>query len=109
MTFPVPQHPIGDRFVVPAVMLCIFAAFLTSVGILGWQVMTWLKTGVWPAMPTGDYLFTTQILGSQACAWIAQPDSWQGLHRIVVGLLDYPLWLSTFMVGVGLMWVVVKL
>jgi hypothetical protein len=123
MTFPLPRlrphlpspkgHPTaGDRFLGVGV-LCIYTTFLVSAGILGWQIITWLKTGVWPAMPTGDYLCTTQIFGlpllsDQACAWIAQPDSWQGLHRIVVGFLGFPLWLSTFMVGVGLMWVLVK-
>lgn len=89
-----------------AAVLCALAAFLMSVGILGWQVLTWLKTGVWPAMPTGDYL--VPLLSHQARAWIAHPDSWLGVHRIVVGFLGLSLWFSVMVVGAGLYWVLMK-
>jgi len=88
-----------DCFALAAV-LCMFAAFMVSVGILGWQIVTWLKTGAWPAMPIGDYLIP--LLSDSARAWIAQPEAWQGLHRLVVFFLGVPLPASTFMVGIGL-------
>jgi hypothetical protein len=58
--------------------------------VLLWQVLTWLKTGAWVAMPTSVF-WSWCCRGTQADSWVQSPSSWYGLHDIVISLLDLPL------------------
>jgi len=54
------------------------------------QAYSWLQFGRWPAISFIDAL-GPYIGGSSTAAWLAEPHSWLGVHRIVVFLIELPL------------------
>jgi hypothetical protein len=85
-----------------AFVLLASAGVLTGLGILGYQVFTWLKTGAWPAvslMHGLHYLFPDWDTMWQ---WISAPRSWLGFHKIVSWLLIHtPLSLVVALIGLS--------
>jgi hypothetical protein len=51
--------------------------------ILAFQIIGWLKTGHWPSFTLGN-AFLMLGSGTDLAAWITKPNSWYGLHRILV-------------------------
>lgn len=67
--------------------------------IIGEQIYNWLKTGVWNEFP----LINEVALLSQDnifVSWMNNPESWHGLHEIVVWILEIvPLSLFSICLG----------
>lgn len=55
----------------------------------GWQVLDWLRTGEWHALPAASVglVRILELEGEQAdgtlLAWASNPQSWVGLHKLV--------------------------
>jgi hypothetical protein len=63
---------------------------------LGWDIFQWLRTGTWNALDGWWFLMRNPQLISD---WLLVPQSWLGLHKLVAGFLDWPLFLSLPTVG----------
>ncbi len=67
--------------------------------IIGEQIYNWLKTNVWNELP----LINEVALLPQDnifVSWINNPESWHGLHKIIVWILEIiPLSLFTIYLG----------
>ncbi len=65
--------------------LFVLAIFLTaaSIGVLGFQLFSYLKSGAWPVVPMG-YVWD-QLFGSTALArWLPLPRVWEWLGGVPV-------------------------
>lgn len=62
---------------------------LSSFALFSFSLVRWLKTGVWHA---ADGWAIASWFGTNS--WIDSPTTWLGLHKLVVAILDYPLWIS---------------
>jgi len=78
------------KTVVMAALACMFLA----VGILGWQAIGWLKDGHWSTMPLSETLMHFGLSAPKGISWI-------GVQKIVDSLLDWPISLYCFGVGVA--------
>ena len=58
----------------------------------------WLQTAHWKPLTVGEALSSTQGLR----AWVAHPQSWIGLHRIVSWIVRVPLFLFFTVIGIAL-------
>jgi hypothetical protein len=67
-------------------LLVCFAVFLSGFGLLGYQIVDWLRDGVWNAMPL-MIVFNFLFEGTAFGAWMQNPDSWVGLHQVMEWLL----------------------
>ena len=68
-------------------LYCVGLGLFAAIGILGWQVLDWLKTGDWHALT----LMST--LASIGVEWAARPQSWIGIHNL---LKEIPLTVAAF-------------
>jgi hypothetical protein len=68
--------------------------------IYGLQVFGWLRNGEWDALsllvPVGVLI---QVIAPAYLAWLSDPQSWHGLHKLVMGALDFPLALILVVAG----------
>jgi len=66
--------------------------------VLGYQGWLWLQSGVWP-----HFTFLTLLLkifpNFLGIPWISYPNSWIGLHTVVMRVLDTPLALMVCFIG----------
>lgn len=61
--------------------------FLLGFALIGYQILIWLKNGVWtefPIMVIFDYVFQ----GTALHDWLQNPGSWFGLHQVIEWLLE---------------------
>jgi hypothetical protein len=73
--------------------------FLGGAGILGWQALYWLKTGLWHPVPVSLVL---------DWAHIEQPSvEWIGAQKLIDKALDLPLSLVLFALPMLLVWLLV--
>ena len=59
---------------------------LIGAGLVAYQIVIWLMEGAWPFMPLmliWNFLFEGTALG----AWMANPESWIGLHTLLEWIL----------------------
>jgi hypothetical protein len=83
--------------------ILVFSGF----AIVGLQVFGWLRNGKWDALPLlllVGALF--QVIAPAYLAWLNDPQSWHGLHKLVMGALDFPL--AFILVGTGI-WIALRL
>ena len=60
---------------------------LAGVGLLGYQSLLWLQTGVWtgyPLLVIFNFLFENTILHQ----WIINPESWIGMQKLFLWVLE---------------------
>jgi len=75
--------------------LVIFGIFL-----LGSQIFNFLKSGVWNEIPLVGIM---AYAPDKIAAWVFEPQSWLGLHKIIISILNFlPLSLTSAFVGFGL-------
>ncbi len=66
------------------------AFLLAGTGLLAYQTVLWLQDGAWTAYPI-RVVFDFVFQGSIIQAWIVSPESWLGLHQLVLwGLENIP-------------------
>ncbi len=65
---------------------------LTAIGIVGWQIYSYLKLGEWPSLSVISVLSWCNI------EWARSPSDWVGVHRI---LNEFPLSLASFFAGIA--------
>ena len=70
-------------------------------GLLTYQGYLWLKTGYWTPYPTGKILIP--ILPDSFLSWLLT-DSWLGLKKIIIGAMDIPIGIFSFIFGMGILW-----
>jgi len=80
-----------------------FFATLVAVGgfgLLAYQVLLWLMEGVWTAFPVMR-VFSALFENTALHHWVVQPESWFGLQKLVLWLLENtPLSLALIVPGV---------
>lgn len=64
--------------------ICLGAALVVPVGIIGWQLFTFLKAGAWPQFSVLDAWRALAEPG--APMWIDFPESWFGVHWLLASL-----------------------
>ena len=60
---------------------------LAGIGLLGYQSLLWLQTGVWtgyPLLTIFNFLFENTILHQ----WIINPESWIGMQKLFLWVLE---------------------
>lgn len=70
--------------------------------VLGWQIYTWLYSGIW--ISPSAYVVLVEIFGPPSSFdWLATPESWLGLHRLLFWCVVqlYTMHLGWFFVLVG--------
>lgn len=68
--------------------------------VFGYQVMTFLKTGLWIEMPLMIVFSYLPSDLSHTFQWLYEPYDWYGLHKLTVGILNYiPLALFLIIAG----------
>ena len=72
------------------------AVLLVGLGLVAYAGVQWLQTEHWHPLTVSGVLDTWPTTR----AWVAHPQSWQGLHRIVRYVLRVPLYL--IVTGLGL-------
>ena len=86
MRIKVVQH--ARRVMKTLVRVAGLAVFLAGVGFVAYAGVQWLQTAQWHPLTVGgtlDSWLTTRN-------WIAHPQSWRGLHRIVVWAIRVPVY-----------------
>ena len=71
--------------------------FIGGIAAGCYEGFKWLRTG-----RSTPVLLENVVVGPLPASmegWIRQPDSWIGLHRIAVWVLDIPVWAVVIMVG----------
>jgi len=71
-------------------LYCAGLGLFAALGVLGWQALTWMKTGEWPMLT----LMTG--LASFGVDWASSPESWIGIHNL---LAYVPLTVAVFWAG----------
>ena len=75
-------------------------AFLLAAGIWTYQAFVWLQTGLWPDYPL--YLLVFWLFGNHLShTWLLEPRSWLGAHKIITGLLFFPI--SAYLFGYSIL------
>lgn len=69
---------------------------LAGIGIFGFQIFIYLKSGQWIELP----LLMVAFWPSEFVSWLYNPNSWIGLQKIIYGALEL-IPLSLFLVLVG--------
>lgn len=72
------------------------AVLLVGLGLLVYAGIQWLQTARWHPLTVSGAL----EVWPTTRAWVAHPQSWQGLHRVVTYILRVPLYL--IVTGMGL-------
>lgn len=76
-----------DRFAVTVLSLALLGALLLFIGILGWQIYDWLRTGIWTELP---FLVLFDLLNLNVSG-VYQPGDWHGAAAIARWVLELPL------------------
>ena len=75
---------------------------LAGIGLLGYQTLLWLQTGVWtgyPLLAVFNFLFENTILHQ----WIINPESWIGMQKLFLWFLEsIPVWLALIVPGLSI-------
>jgi len=69
---------------------------LTAAAVVCFQLFLFLQNGAWTTLPILRLIEYTPV---QFYAWILEPDSWLGLHKIIYWILDVPLSFFCFILG----------
>lgn len=78
---------IWDKVAHWLVVISFAVALLFSLGILGWQVFKWMRTGVWIPLPFSKAF---EYFGADLSP-IYYPSDWYGLAKIGQWILELPL------------------
>ena len=79
--------------------LSIYIMF-SSILILGYQIYAWLKSGTWFSL---NLFLAVPYLPKSISDWILYPDSWIGVHKVVVYVLEEtPISFAVFLLGFSL-------
>ncbi len=73
-------------------VICVSGPFL-----LCGQIFYWLYSGVWKSYVLLDV--TANIMPLSLVNWLIEPESWQGLHKIIFFILKIPLFLGLTIIG----------
>ena len=71
-------------------LYCVGFGFFAALGVLGWQAVSWLKTGEWQTLT----LMTG--LASFGVEWASSPNGWIGIYNL---LKHVPLTVAAFWTG----------
>ena len=69
-----------------------------SISLLVLQAFVWLWTGNWLNITMG-YALEPLLSTARLSGWFLYPESWFGVHKLVVWLMGMPLALTFFVVG----------
>src|SRR5437016_2170004 len=69
-----------------------FIGVLTAVGIVGWQLYSYLRSGAWPSLSIMSVLLWLDV------DWARAPSDWVGVHKL---LSQLPLSLAFLVAGVA--------
>lgn len=73
-------------------LLLLLAFLLAGIGLLGWQIFTWLYSGTWVSVSLLDVL----AWGDPENEWVRNPTDWIGLWKLLAAVP-----LSLIAIGLG--------
>jgi hypothetical protein len=85
-------RPTSDSPILGSLVLIFGVGVLAAVGILGWQVYSYLKLGVWQPLSVVTALVWLND------PWARSPTDWLGVHKM---LDEMPLSLGAFLAGMA--------
>ena len=90
-------------------MFCAGLVMLAGVGIVSYQSFMWLQDGIWKELPLFS-AFNYILEGTAFHGWVSDPQSWLGLHNLVVWCLEnIPLVLVLIVDGMAVIFFVVAI
>ena len=88
------------------IMFAACMIILSGVGIVSYQSFMWLQDGIWEELPLFS-AFNYLLEGTAFHHWVSDPQSWLGLHDMVVWCLEnIPLALALIVDGMAIIFVV---
>ena len=79
---------------------------LAGIGIVSYQSFMWLQDGIWQELPLFS-AFSFLLEGTALHGWVSDPQSWLGLHNMVVWSLEnIPLALVLIIDGMAVIFIV---
>src|SRR2546427_732163 len=85
----------SDTSALDVLIPLLVGGILAAVGIIGWHLYSYLRSGEWPPLSIITVLLWLDI------DWVRSPSDWAGVHKI---LNVIPLSLAAFAVGVAPIW-----
>ncbi len=82
----------GDSSPLDILMPILGAGILAAVGMLGWQIYSYLRLGEWPSLSIITALLWLNV------DWARSPNDWAGVHKILDAI---PLSLTAFLAGIA--------
>ncbi len=73
-------------------IICVSGPFL-----LCGQTFYWLYSGAWKSYVLLDVI--VNIMPLSLVNWLIEPESWQGLHKIIIFILEIPLFIGLTIIG----------
>ena len=83
--------------------MTILSGWVVAVVVACYEGFLWLQSGQWPMLAL-DLIF--RALPLQTLSWLAQPDSWIGLHKLVFAFIFLPLSIQVGVLATGVGFVV---
>jgi ABC-type cobalamin transport system permease subunit len=93
------QH--ARRWIKTLVRVAGLAVFLAGAGLVAYAGVQWLQTEQWHPFTIGSTLASWPATRN----WIAHPQSWRGLHRLVVWAVRVPLYAIGLVFGAALLFI----
>jgi len=88
------------------IMFAAGLVILAGVGIVGYQSIIWLQDGIWKELPLLS-AFNYFMQGTAFHGWVSDPQSWLGLHNMVVWSLEnIPIALVLIIDGLAVIFIV---
>ena len=72
-------------------IVAIFGVSFSVAALGAIQAIGWVKTGHWSEWTMAS-LVMQATRGTAFGSWLSHPESWDGLHTIVEGLMKLPIW-----------------
>ena len=80
----------------PIIFLIPGLTIFICLGILGWQIFSYLSSGVWQSINSIDAL-SLLFQSTKFGLWLEKTDSWLGVYELISWM---PLWLGVAITGV---------
>ena len=86
------------------IMVALFGVMISfgGIGLLGYQTLSWLQTGIWteyPLLVIFNFLFENTFLQK----WVMSPESWIGMQKLFLWFLEsIPVWLALIVPGLSI-------
>jgi hypothetical protein len=98
----------SNTFLWWAQVCILMAGLLGAIGVFGYQIIIWLRSGEWTSLPFGViFLYFEPDWFMATDGWLNNPQDWKGIHKIIEFiLLKLPLSIGLFISGILSSWII---